>query len=130
MDVVPVTAVITALQWGPEDQAEVHFLNDRVNRIQIEQIAEFIAESQNPENTKGVRVVYARFPELAPYQGLCFIDTPGLESALIHNTEASLDGLPTWISPSLLSEWIRHSQNNILRSFASCSHIRRRSPSF
>jgi hypothetical protein len=24
--VVPVTAVITALQWGPEDQAEVHFL--------------------------------------------------------------------------------------------------------
>jgi hypothetical protein len=64
--VVPVTSVITELQWGPQDTAEVHFLNDRIECIPIEQIGQFIAESQNPENVKGVRAVCVRVPELAP----------------------------------------------------------------
>ena len=92
--VVPVTSVVTELQWGPQDQAEVHFLNDRTERVQIEAIGDFIAESQNPENSKRVRAVCARFPELARYKGLRFIDTPGLDSVLAHNTEASLAWVP------------------------------------
>ena len=33
-------------------------------------------------------------PELRRFRGLKFVDTPGLESALSHNTHTSLDWLP------------------------------------
>src|SRR5581483_2644510 len=33
-------------------------------------------------------------PDLRCFRGLQFVDTPGLESALAHNTQASLDWLP------------------------------------
>lgn len=92
--VVPVTSVITELQWGPCEQAEVQFLDDHIEPRQLDQIGEFIAESKNPENIKGVRAVYVRFPDLADYKDLRFIDTPGLESSLTHNTEASLAWVP------------------------------------
>ncbi len=36
----------------------------------------------------------AQLPELERFRGLRLIDTPGLESALAHNSKASLDWLP------------------------------------
>jgi GTP-binding protein EngB required for normal cell division len=92
--VVPVTSVITEILWGPEEKAQVHFLGGRDESVPVGAIAEFITESNNPENEKRVNTVTIHTPELREFKGLRFIDTPGLESALTHNTEASLAWVP------------------------------------
>lgn len=92
--VVPVTSVITEIQEGPREGAEVHFLDGRVEQVQVEQIAGFIAEAQNPENAKRVSLVRVELPSMARYRGIRFVDTPGLESVLEHNTDASMAWLP------------------------------------
>ena len=47
-----------------------------------------------PENYKRVATIRVELPSLARFPGLIFVDTPGLESVLAHNTEASLSWLP------------------------------------
>ena len=92
--VVPVTSVITEMVWGRQERADVHFLDGRTERISMEAVGGFVTESNNHENRKRVSSVCLHLPELAPYKGLRFIDTPGLESAFAHNTEASLAWVP------------------------------------
>src|ERR1035441_1729972 len=75
--VVPVTAVVTELRYGAREEARVHHRDGR-----------------NPENTKQVDLISVELPELRRYRGLKFVDTPGLGSALSHNTRTSLDWLP------------------------------------
>ena len=43
---------------------------------------------------KQVDLITVELPELRRFRGLKFVDTPGLESALSHNTQTSLDWLP------------------------------------
>ncbi len=92
--VIPVTAVITELEYGPVPRAEVIYRNGRVEEVAVERIGEFIAESENPENAKRAARVRVELPSLKRYEGIRFVDTPGLESVLDHNTGASLDWLP------------------------------------
>jgi Elongation factor Tu GTP binding domain len=80
--------------WGREERAEVHFLDGSTKRVLIESVGDFITESNNPENRKQVRGVVLHLPELRAFKGLRFIDTPGLESAFAHNTDASLAWIP------------------------------------
>jgi GTP-binding protein EngB required for normal cell division len=92
--VVPVTAVVTEIEYGPKEKATVHFLDGHAERTSVDSIRQFIAESENPDNAKGVVTVKVEAPWLESLRGLRFVDTPGLESALAHNTEASLRWLP------------------------------------
>jgi GTP-binding protein EngB required for normal cell division len=92
--VVPVTSVITEVLWGREERAEVHFLDGSRKRVPIENVGDFITESNNPENRKQVSCAVLHLPELRSFQGLRFIDTPGLESAFTHNTDASQAWVP------------------------------------
>ncbi|HLF85038.1 MAG TPA: dynamin family protein [Blastocatellia bacterium] len=92
--VVPVTAVITEISYGPSQKALVHFLDGRIEPVPIDDIRCFIAESENPENVKRVSRVTVELPELEPFRGLCFVDMPGLESSFAHNTDVSLRWLP------------------------------------
>jgi signal recognition particle receptor subunit beta len=41
-----------------------------------------------------VRTVRVELPSLSRFKGIRFVDTPGMESVLTHNTEASYDWLP------------------------------------
>ena len=45
-------------------------------------------------NEKKVASVEIELPELKPFEGLQFVDTPGLGSVFKHNTAAALDWLP------------------------------------
>jgi predicted GTPase len=63
--VIPVTSVVTAIEYGSWEKAEVRFLDGRVE-----------------------------LPSMERYRGIQFVDTPGLESVLEHNTDASLGWLP------------------------------------
>lgn len=92
--VVPVTTVVTAIEYGPSDRAEAVFKDGHTEQIPQDRISDLISETENPENFKQVERVSVEIPELERYRGIRFVDTPGLESVLRHNTEASLEWLP------------------------------------
>jgi len=92
--VVPLTAVITRLRFGAVERAEVRFLNGATKTIPFGDIGLYVAENENPDNTKQVASVEVELPALKPLAPLEFVDTPGLGSAFTHNTEAALRWLP------------------------------------
>ena len=92
--VVPVTAVVTEIRYGAREEARVHHRDGRDPEIPLDRIGAYISEKENPENTKQVDLIAVELPELRRFRGLKFVDTPGLESALSHNTQTSLDWLP------------------------------------
>jgi GTP-binding protein EngB required for normal cell division len=98
--VLPVTAVITRLHFGPREQGTVRYLDGRSEAIAVESVKYFVAEAENPQNTKKVSSVDIELPSLnayhcsKQYSCLRFVDTPGLESVFQHNTEMALDWLP------------------------------------
>ncbi len=91
---VPVTAVVTEIEYRPVERAEVVLKDGSRRQIALNCIREFVSESENPENSKQVLRVRVELPAMHRYRGTRFVDTPGLESVLEHNTEASLDWLP------------------------------------
>lgn len=92
--VLPVTAVVTRLDHGSEDGAQVTFLDGKRLACDLRDLPGYVTERDNPENVKQVASVEVTLPSLAPFQGIRFVDTPGLGSVFAHNTQASLDWLP------------------------------------
>ena len=92
--VIPVTTVVTEIQYGPREEAEIRFLDGRTEHVPVERIAEFISENENAENSKQVSRVRVALPAMERCRGIRFVDTPGLESVLEHNTDASMEWLP------------------------------------
>lgn len=91
---VPVTAVVTELYYAPSETASVRLLGGENIPITFGDIAGYVTEELNPKNRRGAALVEIGLPTLAAYKGARFVDTPGLDSALRHNTETSLDWLP------------------------------------
>ena len=91
---VPVTSVVTEIEWGAGERAWVEFLDGRRELVSVDRIADFISELKNPQNEKQVARVRMELPALECYRGIRFVDTPGLESVFEHNTDASLEWLP------------------------------------
>jgi GTP-binding protein EngB required for normal cell division len=92
--VVPVTAVVTEIRYGAREEARVHHRDGRGPEVPLHQVGAYISEKENPENAKQVDLISVELPELRRFRSLKFVDTPGLESALSHNTQTSLDWLP------------------------------------
>lgn len=92
--VVPVTAAVTEIRYGAREEARVHRQDGRDPEVPLDQIGGYISEKENPENAKQVGLITVELPELLRFRGLKFVDTPGLDSALSHNTQTSLDWLP------------------------------------
>lgn len=61
--VVPVTTVVTEIEYGPREGAEVLFLDGRTEPVSVERVGDFICESENPENAKQVRRVRVALPD-------------------------------------------------------------------
>jgi GTP-binding protein EngB required for normal cell division len=92
--VVPLTAVITRLRFGPVERAEVCYVDGRAEVIPVSDIGLFVGENENHENWKQVASVEVELPALEGLAPLQFVDTPGLGSAFTHNTEAAMQWLP------------------------------------
>ncbi|MGA2588824.1 MAG: dynamin family protein [Bryobacteraceae bacterium] len=92
--VIPVTSVITQIEFGPRERAEVRFLDGHTEPISVSQINDFVSEADNPENAKQATLVRVELPAMERYRGIRFVDTPGLESVFAYNTDASMDWLP------------------------------------
>lgn len=92
--VVPVTSVITEVAYAPTDGVEISFSDGRPLQAKVAEIPSYVTEAENPQNVKRVRAVSVRVPQLSRWRSIHFVDTPGLESAFIHNTETSLVWAP------------------------------------
>ena len=92
--VIPVTSVVTEIEFGREARAEIEFGGGRRETVPLEALAEYVDESRNPGNRKDVARVRVWLPEMERWRGIRFVDTPGMESVFAHNTEASRERLP------------------------------------
>jgi GTP-binding protein EngB required for normal cell division len=92
--VIPVTSIVTEVQFGAQERAEIQYCDGHNDEVPLDRIGEFVSESENPENAKKVARVHVELPSIERFRGIRFVDTPGLESVFEHNTDASLEWLP------------------------------------
>jgi GTP-binding protein EngB required for normal cell division len=100
--VVPLTAVPTFIGWNERPLVRISFLNGRPEEIfessdtsAIEEfLSRFVTEERNPENAINVERVSLLYPAPLLRDGTVFIDTPGIGSTFLHNTQAALRVIP------------------------------------
>jgi len=99
--VVPLTAIPTFLQYGPEVMVRVSYHDGRPpkefsgkSQDMVGILEGFVTEEGNPENRLGVLQVDIFHPAPILGHGVVLIDTPGIGSTFRHNTEATLNFLP------------------------------------
>jgi GTP-binding protein EngB required for normal cell division len=92
--VIPVTSIVTRLQFATGKKAVVHFIDNTEKEINPVEIENFITESQNPKNIKNVEVVDLYLPQLFNFKNLRIVDTPGTGSFFRNNTETTFQWLP------------------------------------
>ncbi len=92
--VVPVTAVPTIIRYGECLDARVRFANADWADISVSAVTQYVSEEQNPENAKGVVGLEIFVPNPLLQTGMCLVDTPGLGSIHVGNTQATRDFIP------------------------------------
>ena len=92
--VIPVTAVVTVVRFGEARRARVKTRAADWIDVAPEQLATYVAEEQNPDNTKQVVAVEAYVPSELLATGMCLVDTPGLGSVHASNTAATREFVP------------------------------------
>jgi len=92
--VVPLTSVVTIIEYGEKLKIEVLFQNGQRQEIRREELADYITERGNPRNQKGVWEVVLAYPSDYLKDGVRIIDTPGVGSVYSHNTEVAYNYLP------------------------------------
>ena len=84
--VLPLTAVMTEVVHGQEGATVADLDGTRVD-VGLDDVARFVTEAGNPGNERGVERVEVRVPAPLLSTGLVLVDTPGLGSVHLHNTE-------------------------------------------
>ena len=92
--VIPVTTVITRLQYGEKEEAIASHFDGRKIKIALPKLGDYTSEAENPSNEKNVEVVDISLPSLKEYDGLRLVDTPGLGSVFKSHMETSEHWLP------------------------------------
>lgn len=93
MAVVPLTSVITVVEYGEVLRVEARFKNGRKETIPLETIPAYVTERENPKNEKGVEQVRLTFPAAFLKGGVRLVDTPGVGSVYEHNTRVAFEFL-------------------------------------
>lgn len=99
VDVTETTAILTKI-YGCQDgdeYADVIFQDGKIQRLKeltSDQLGEFVHHQHNPDNAKAVQELrcYVNSPLLK--QGICLVDTPGVESLSTKNGQVTIDFLP------------------------------------
>ena len=92
--VVPLTSIVTVIEYGKDLKAEVLFLNGGKKVIEISEIASYVTEECNPNNEKGIKLVRLEYPSQYLKEGIILIDTPGVGSIYQNNTDETYNYLP------------------------------------
>ncbi len=88
---LPLTSIATRVRFGVEG-ATVIYCDGGSSQIDIRDLSEFVTEAGNPANVRGVGAVDVRV-HAAFLHGLRIVDTPGIGSAFVHNTETARNAL-------------------------------------
>ena len=107
VDVLPSTAVVTRIGYGPRERVSVHGLAGERFEIPLARLAEFVTERGNPANEKRVSLADVELPTLAAFEGIRFVDTPGLGSVFAHNTKVSKEWMPR-VGAALVAISVNH----------------------
>ena len=91
--VIPVTSIITLIEHSDRTAAEIYFSNGAIVPTDISVIEEYVSEEKNPENEKGIDFVKIFHPA-SILENMLIIDTPGMGSALPHNSETTKSFIP------------------------------------
>ncbi|MFZ2446445.1 MAG: dynamin family protein [Syntrophobacteraceae bacterium] len=94
VSVVPLTSIVTILGYGDELGVKVFFTDGKVLDIPVESLPEYVTESGNPRNEKDVREVVVLYPSPYLKDGVRLVDTPGVGSVYVHNTDVAYRYLP------------------------------------
>ncbi|MFQ5666349.1 MAG: dynamin family protein [Candidatus Binatia bacterium] len=92
--IVPLTSIVTLIEYGTEAAAMVRFQDGTPCRISIKDVAAYVTERGNPRNTKQVSRVEVTYPAAILRDGVVLIDTPGIGSTYDHNTDVTYKFLP------------------------------------
>jgi len=99
--VIPLTAIPTFLHWGLKLSVTIFYQHgkpsDTHNNLSAEDfhslLSQMVTEQGNPHNKKKISHVEILCPSSFLAKGVVLIDTPGIGSTLLHNTETTLDFL-------------------------------------
>jgi tRNA U34 5-carboxymethylaminomethyl modifying GTPase MnmE/TrmE len=92
--VVPLTSIVTVIEYGREIEVKVQFNDGGTKKVSPAELAEYVTEKGNPGNEKDVAEVLLRYPSEYLHDGVRLIDTPGVGSVYQHNTEVAYEYLP------------------------------------
>jgi len=99
--VIPLTAMPTLIQYGEKRLVRIRFLAEREDLVfQSDETAmlrkfveTYVSEEVNSHNTLGVLQVEIEWPSPLLAKGVILIDTPGIGSTHLHNTEMTISFL-------------------------------------
>ena len=98
--ILPLTAIPTFIRYGDHYRLRVNFLKktEDFSISSPEELSDklnlYVTEKNNPENKLGVLGVDVFVPARILKAGLVLIDTPGVGSTFLHNTDTTLKTLP------------------------------------
>ncbi len=87
---LPVTSVITAVSHNTRERVVMRFQNSHLSReVPLSELPEWVTEQGNPGNRRKIEIAEVQLPAEILRRGAFFVDTPGLGSAVIENTETT-----------------------------------------
>jgi ribosome biogenesis GTPase A len=87
--VLPVTAAITEIKYGPTPCATILRTTGQREDVDISTLEDYITEAGNPGNKRQVASVEITYPSPFLESGMVLIDTPGIGSTHVHNTRTT-----------------------------------------
>lgn len=87
--VVPLTSVITKVQYSNDVWAKVLFEDGKIDNIDIKELNLYCTEKNNPKNIKKVKEIHIGYPFEFVSKDVVMIDTPGIGSVYKHNTDVA-----------------------------------------
>lgn len=91
--IVPLTSIVTIIKYGEEIGFLVSMKDGSEKKICIEELPEYVTEKGNPKNIRGVRCARIGYPSPFLEKGILLVDTPGVGSTFLHNTETTYEFL-------------------------------------
>jgi GTP-binding protein EngB required for normal cell division len=93
--IVPLTSVITYVRYGTSERVLLDYPGTRLRgEAPLEALAEYVTERGNPGNAKRLRSAEIQLPAEILRRGFFFVDTPGLGSGILENTETTERFIP------------------------------------
>jgi small GTP-binding protein len=93
--IVPLTSVITAVRFGNRERAVLEYENSGIpQEVRLAALPGYITEEGNPGNRRRIRSASLEVPSEILRHDYFFVDTPGLASAILENTQTTERFLP------------------------------------